>query len=434
MRDKRVNRGRANRGPQAAGQPPDEDTAAIYALMNEAEALYKAGFYRRAIKVCRKLAELDPTNAMPEEMIAGCKREIRKRRAVALVILTAVVVGILTFGAVYSYATRIQVRPEPGLLRLRERQAQAFALKAPMGYHTSLEYEWRLLDAQGRAVPGTERGTLSQHETTPWQCVYRPPHNLVRGADGCRPVIRRLVVTGSNAARRKVVQAGWTIEVSDVPLPPRIISVTPPTEDTLSIVAGDGSATFKVSAADGDGGSDLTYEWLLGAQLAHKGTEPSWTYRPPADAVPPGKTGREPSYDPPPTLTCRISNRFGEPLPVEATWKLRIVRSNAAPQLIALEPEIPSVLRIKEGQALKVTVKAYDPDENETLRYLWELDGAVLSRRAWCKLEFPHSTTEKGKDKELTLRLTVTDSCGAAIERSWTLLVLDAPAPLVPGD
>lgn len=413
--------------PAAAG---DERTAAIYALMGQAEALYKRKHYRQAMAVCAELAALDPTNAMPEQMADGCRRELRNRRAIAIGIILAVGLAAVAIVAVYSRLTQLRIRPLPGTLHLRERQAQLFQFQSSLGYHKTLEYRWSLLDPDGQPVPATEDGTLTQHDTTPWECTYLPPYSLVLGAAGGPPVTRRIVASGVNALGRETVHAEWTIEVADVPLGPRVVALRPRNDAPLSIVAGQGSCAFFVEASDGDGGPNLTYEWSAGKQVAQKGPEPTWTYRPPADALPAGKTGREVSYEPPLTVACRIANRAGDAPPQSVEWPIRLVRSNALPQLIAFEPELSELVRIKEGETRTVTVKAYDPDEAETLTYAWELDGAAVSRRPTCTLKFPHHTTDS--EKKLALRLTVTDSCGAAITRSWQVVVVDAPPPTSP--
>jgi len=408
----------------------DRSTTRIYDLIHEAEALYQSGHYREAIATCRRLAKLDPTNVMPEQMIEGCRREILKRRGMLLVLLVALAAAGLGVAFAYAFLVRISIRPAPGTLRLRELQSQSFAISSPIGRHRGLEYRWTLEDADGQPAPAHEQGTLSQHDSVPWDCWYTPPHSLVPGSNGGKPVVRRLVMSASDASHREVVHAEWVIQVFDTPQPPRVLAHSPRSDERLSVVAGGGERTFRVTAADGDGGAELTYEWLVGGTLVHTGPEPSWTYRPAADALPAGRTGRETPGDPPLGLTCRVTNRHGDPTPVSITWRLRLVRSNAPPQLIAFEPELAGLVLIKEGEERKVTARAYDPDEGESLSYAWDLDGAPRSRGPTCTLSFPHDVTDK--ERRFTLRLTVTDSCGASVERTWQIAVLDAPKPELP--
>jgi len=411
-------------------QPADQLAARIHSLMNQAEALYSSGHYREAIAACKELARLDPANAMPDEMIEGCQRRIRTRRATWLGVAIVAALAAAGVVAIYPHLTDIHAIPPPGPLQLAERQRQVFRLDSALGYHKGLEYRWELLDAGGHPVPPAEAGTLAQLEGVPWRCTYTPPHDLVLGAAGAGPATRRLRVVGRNASGRETLRAEWLIQVSDSPQRPRVAGCTPATDEPLALVAGGPGRTFRVSATDCDGGTNLTYEWLLGHKLLHKGHEPTFAYRAPADALPPGTTGRELPPPPPHTLTCRISNRAGEPLPVTVQWQFRVVRSNAAPQFIAFEPELPSLVRLEEGEQLRVTAKVYDPDENETLTYNWQLDGRTISRGPLCRLWFPYDTTDK--EKTFALRLAVADLCGATIERSWRILVVNAREPSVP--
>lgn len=424
------NRGKAPRQTDtlhgADADAAGDRTAAAYALMAEAERLYQRKRYRRAMAVCAQLAALDPKNAMPEQMIDGCRRELRKRKRIAIAAVSALAAIAGTLYLLHAQLVRLRIRPEPGTLLLSEGQTQTFQITSPLGYHKTLEYHWALLDGEGKPVPATEAGTLTRYDTTPWESAYFPPYSLVRG-DSPRPALRRITVSGSDARGRQMVRAEWLLEISNVPLPPRLLSASPSPDRQLSIVAGQGAATFRVEAADGDGGTDLVYEWLVGEAVAHKGTEPIWTYRPPADALPPGRTGREPDEDPGLTVTCRITNRSGMAQAISVAWPVRLVRSNAPPQLIAFEPELSDLIRIKEGEARSITVKAYDPDPGETLSYTWQLDSTVVSRRPTCTLTFPPETTER--EKRLTLRLTVADSCGATAVREWQVVVVDVPRP-----
>ncbi|MBM4037089.1 MAG: hypothetical protein FJ290_01130 [Planctomycetes bacterium] len=423
--------GKRTRLRAPAGPPADPQTATIYAMMAQADKLYKLGRYRRALAVCQELARFDPKNALPEQMIEGCRRELRTRRLVLISVLAALAAVGVAVALVYNHLSYIRPSPYPGTVRLRERQAQAFEFRSPLGYHKSLEYAWQLLDGDGKPVPPTEEGTLAPREGAPWARTYTPAYSLVRGDAGTQPVVRRIVAAGTSASGREALRAEWVVEVVNAPLAPRVLSISPPTDDPLAIVAGQGERTFRVEAADGDGAADLLYEWSVAGKAVHKGREPAWTYRPPADALPPGTTGREVPPAPPVPLVCQVSNRYGEPMPATVQWRLRFVRSNAPPQLISFEPEMSDLVRILEGERRSVTVTPYDPDDKaETLTYVWDCGGRVISRRPKCPLWFPHDFTDSERTVRLTL--TVTDPCGATATRSWQLHVVNALPPTSP--
>lgn len=406
----------------------DGQAVRIHALMAKAERLYYGKRYRQAINVCRKLAKLDPLNAMADQMVEGCERELHRRRAIVFGGLLALVLGglgvVLLFSGVPGLLS-ISIRPEPGLVKLAERGTQLFRFSSFFGRHTRLEYRWTLLDGDGKPVPPEEQGTLKLPDNQkPWECAYTPAYNLVRAADG-KPAVRRLVASGVAPSGREEFHAEWTLEVSNAPNPPRIVSTDPRAGGLVWLVAGAAPRIFRVEASDGDGGTDLTYTWRVAEQVVQQGTRPTWAYAPPADALPPGTTGRELQWDSPVAITCHVANRGGEPLPQVAEWSVRLVRSNAPPQLVAFEPETPDLMRIKEGEERKITAKVFDPDEPEVLTYAWELDGSPISRGPSCTLKFPHGITDG--ETRMTLKLAVSDACGARAERTWEIIIVDAP-------
>jgi len=430
---KKVKRRRPTQVQPSVTVPADDRTTEIYRLMGQAEELYRRKRYHQAITVCQWLAELDPSNMMPEQMVDGCRREILKRRAILISLILGVAIAAVGTVVAYYYLAAIRVQPAPGTLPLHERQTQAFLFRCPLRLQTRLEYTWKLLDEEGRPVSDDERLTLRPAEGKPWGAYYTPPYTLVRAASGGRPVPRRIVASGLGAAGREHVHAEWTIEVLDAPSPPTIFTVEPRPEVLMAIVAGTGERTFHVEATDGDSGTDLTYEWTVDKEVVQKGIVPRWTYRPPADALPEGKTGRGDYWAPPETIKCTVSNRFGGPLPVSVEWQVTLVRSNAPPQLIAFEPPLSDIFRINEGEERKITAKIYDPDEGDTrtATYNWELDGRTISRSSWCYLKFDPGTIDS--EKQLTLKLTVADICGASVARDWQVVVKALPKPAGPG-
>ena len=406
----------------------DEKAVRIHALMAQAERLYYGKRYRQAINVSRKLAKLDPANVMADQMVEGCERELHRRRVIVSVALLALLLAGLGLALLLSGLPEFlsnSIDPKPGPVKLAERGTQLFRFTSPFGRHTGLEYRWTLLDEAGEPVPPEEQGTLKLPDNQkPWECAYTPAYNLVRAADG-RPAVRRLVASGIAPSGREEFHAEWTIEVSNAPNAPRIVSTDPRAGGLVWLVAGAAPRIFRVDASDGDGGTELTYVWRVGEQAVQEGAKPTWAYAPPADALPPGTTGRELQWDSPVAITCHVANRGGEPLPQVAEWRVRLVRSNEPPQLVAFEPETPDLIRIKEGEERKIAAKVFDPDEPELLSYAWELDGSPISRGATCTLKFPHGITDG--EKRMTLKLAVSDACGARVERTWEIIVVDAP-------
>ncbi|TFG86048.1 MAG: hypothetical protein E4H17_04500, partial [Gemmatimonadales bacterium] len=121
---RKVKRRRPTEVQRDLAVPVDDRTTEIYYVMGQAEQLYGRKRYHQAIAVCQRLAELDPSNMMPEQMIDGCRREIRKRRAIYVSLVLGFAIAAVGTVVAYYSLTVIRVQPEPGTLRLRERQTQ----------------------------------------------------------------------------------------------------------------------------------------------------------------------------------------------------------------------------------------------------------------------------------------------------------------------
>jgi len=422
------------------GDPGAQDrTDRIYALVAKAERFYRQKRYRKALGICAKLEATDPANMTAEQMRDGCQRELRKRKAIALGLALGLALLALALLAISSrfLRARHRVEPPPGTLRIQERQTLTFRL----GSRADLEYVWELRDDKGTLVAERQKKEdFEQRPGAPWEWSYTPAYNLVKASNNGEPVKRRVRAYAFGPSGDVKHSAEWTIEVSNLPLPPTIVrsACDPPATlldpdgqhgDLLMVVAGTGTRTFRVEATDGDGGTDLLYEWLVNGRPVYQGTEPFWTYCPGADVLPADKTGRERNWDSLLRIACRVTNHYGDPRAESIEWNLRPVRSNRPPQLIAFDPELPAVCHFQEGEERRVTVTIYDPDEGDArlAKFNWELDRATISRGPSCPLKFGHDAADR--EKPHTLRLTVTDPSGARAERTWQILVTEAPSP-----
>jgi len=90
-------------------------------------------------------------------------------------------------------------------------------------------------------------------------------------------------------------------------------------------------------------------------------------------------------------------------------------------------PKMTSITTGTEHTITPTRPQAYNTRTNiRTLRHLgfqWHLDGDVISVTEACALVLPPQPD--GQTAEHILRLTVTDSCGARIERTWRVLHAD---------
>ncbi len=415
--------------PPTQGPSPDL-TDQIYRLVAEAEYHYASKRYKQALAVCARLEALDPGHMTAEQMRLACERQLRRRRTIwAMALLAVLTAGVVAF-LVVKRIKRIRLEPPPGVIRLLERESKAFRVLATFHGSSDREYTWLLLDEQGREVPQKEKTSLVVRNGSPWECTYTPPYNLVRAAEKKDTVTRTIVLVARDPRGNEVLRAQWKVVVRNVPSSPTILATSPPRDAKVAILVGKGERTFSIEAVDGDGGKDLTYEWFLGERSIIKDASPAWTYKPQPNELLGRPDFRADPFAPPQVVACRVANAFGKPLPVEVKWQVYLVAKNSPPQLVSFEPKLPAVFPIKEGERKKIVATVYDPDEGEPLSFQWEVDGEVVSRRSFCVLHFDHETTDD--EKLVTLRVVVSDVCGASAEQSWKVRVLNAAPPLMP--
>jgi len=292
--------------PGATPTPQErERSGRLHALMDRAVALYDARRYREALALADEVARLDPAAVLPDVLRYECRRALLKRRArrAAGLVAALIVLG----GGVFVYRQLARIRHEPSemTLDLAESQELRFRFTSGLGRHRTLEFTWALLDARGLPAPLHEQGSLTHGHNAPWTCTYVPIPGVVRGSSEEQPVTRRIVAIGADTGGGQVLRAEWIVRVADVPVPPKIVAMDPPAEHRIAVVPG-GARTFRVEAIDGDGGAELTYEWLAGSRAAVGGTGQTWTYRRDGEPAPGPRLERTRDKE---VVVCRIANR-----------------------------------------------------------------------------------------------------------------------------
>ena len=394
-----------------------ERSARLHALMERAVALYDGKRYREALALCDEVARLDPSAALPEIMRGECRRALLKRRARLAAVVAAVLVMAIGAVVVYRQLARIRRKPSEGTIHLAERDEQRFAFRSGLGAHKGIEFTWALLQTDGRPAPSAEQRWLKPEHNAPWACTYTPGASAVRASGGKPTATRRVVAIGADPAGGQVVRAEWILRVADVPTPPKILAVEPAPEHRTAIVPG-GARTFRVEAVDGDGGTELTFEWLAAGRAKAAGSGPAWTYRRPGK---PQQLGPRPGpTDDKQIVVCRLSNRFGKPFTQTLTWIVERVPSNVPPEIVAVEPDFRHTIRFEDDRPVRLEASAHDPDRDDELLFRWQLDGVIIAVTPTCTLRPPNDPPAANKVHRL--RLTVADICGAADERTWTLV------------
>ena len=400
----------------------DERSETIAALIAKAEELYEQRRYHEAIALCKGLLARGHMVAVMTMILEGCEGAVRRRRIVRAT--AALLLVLLSAGGyfLFKYLALVRIEPRAAVVQLLERQSQGFSIRTGLGRHRQLDYTWSLLDADGKPVPGPEQSCLRPGEREAWTCVYRPGDDVVKASMGDRPLKRFVTLSGVDSSGREILSAQWEADVHNVPRPPEIrtLSTEPSRSELISIASGQ-TREFHADAVDGDGGSDLAYEWLTAENGKPVATGPTWAYRPDYPALALARPGLKPGAPILHPVLCRVSNAHGDPLTETVKWSVRVVASNRPPQVLEIRPEVLSGTRVKEGVPLELTAYVHDPDSDDPLKLAWQLDGRVKSTTATCKLFFPPHTTEKLR--EMRLVFTVTDSCGAKADRSWRLVL-----------
>jgi hypothetical protein len=397
--------------------PPEAEGVDIGALMAQAEVLYERRLYRKAIVACDRLDALGYGGGIVAMMREGCRQALWRRRVLRISLGVSAAVVLALAALLYVPFTRVYVEPAGGIVRIAERESQRFQVTRPFGRHRKLEYAWTLLDADGRAIATDEQAALKPASGAPWACTYTPPLKVARAADGQHPVLRGVRVQGLDGRGHILVTAEWSVEVTNVEMPPTIVETLPPKTEILVIAPG-GSRSFRVQALDGDAGHDLAFEWLVDGLSLHRGTEPEWTYTP-GPRVQPGERIRQ-------QVVCRLANRHGKPFPRECAWDVQLVGSNAPPQIVKVTPALRPYHRLREGEELRLAAVVFDPDKEkgDLIRFRWEVGDDTISRSKACTLYFPRDTTVT--ETEVALRLTITDLCGATDTLTWPLVIVNA--------
>jgi hypothetical protein len=304
----------AQQSSHAAGTD-DEAAARIHAQMVRANQLFKQKRYREARKAARRLAELDPDAFMPEQIIEACNRELGRRRSIflALIVGLGVVAGTLVVLHHYLVGLRLSCTPKAGTVRLAEGESRQFAVRSALGRHRDLEYQWSLLGADAQPVRGPERSALQPDPNAPWTASYSPAYSIASSHPGGSTARRTVIVRAADASGRTVETFRWTLEVSNVARPPAILGTQPVSRVPVTLEPGQ-TLDFQIEAVDGDGGAEVAYQWFLDDRLQTEADGPTWTYEAPPKLDSPAAVLR--------VVSCRVSNRYGEPLAQNAEWRV----------------------------------------------------------------------------------------------------------------
>ncbi|MBN1968562.1 MAG: PKD domain-containing protein [Candidatus Delongbacteria bacterium] len=199
------------------------------------------------------------------------------------------------------------------------------------------------------------------------------------------------------------------IDVVDVDRP--IVFNTEPAQGALLNCYEGEVLNFSVDAYDPDG-NDIWYEWKVNGQ--HISSSSSMVIQTGYLETDPFHSG---NYSV--SLTMGELNSDNS---IYITWQLAILDVNRDPIITTISPE-PGSVNIDENEGIVFYCDAYDPDL-ETITYLYELDGAIVSQNSVYNF-----LTNYNSEGSYNLKLFIGDGVNI-VENEWLIEVSDVDAPI----
>ncbi len=279
------------------------------------------------------------------------------------------------------------VFPSAPTVEMTAGQEQRFSLEAiDPDTDDHLTYAWSL--------DGTEVAHSQSWAFTPAPTATKSVHSIV-------------VAISDKAGR--ILEQQWTVAVAPVSLPPPQIARATPTGKELTVAEG-AKLAFAVEAASVQP-EPLQYVWLLDGQTRARG--PRWTYQPGFD-----EGGTQPKV-----VTVRVSDR--EQHTIEQTWRLSVQDVNRAPIFTTVSPAARTLTLSPETEQ-SFSIQATDPDQNDTLLFVWSLDGREVARGQNWRFRAPPTFS---MNQPHQVQIEVADSRGLQSRVTWNIMVTQPALP-----
>jgi hypothetical protein len=193
------------------------------------------------------------------------------------------------------------------------------------------------------------------------------------------------------------------------PSPPLRVTPIPDAGTPITIAEG-GSQLFELKV-EGSVSAPLRYVWFLDDVVQAEG--PAWFYGPDFRAA----------DERPKEVKVVVSDAGARS--AEIRWRVQVVDTNRSPRILAAMPTMQA-LTLKPGETVRFAVQGEDPDSDDSLDYLWSLDGAQIAEgERW---EFKGGTSGARHRVEVA----VVDRAGLSEGRSWDIAVEAPPLPPLP--
>ncbi|MDQ3774313.1 MAG: hypothetical protein M3461_08105, partial [Pseudomonadota bacterium] len=201
--------------------------------------------------------------------------------------------------------------------------------------------------------------------------------------------------------------------VEPAPPAPEPLRFTPNPDAGAPIALAEGaSQTFAIDV-QGAVSRPLRYTWFLDDApqgTGRQGDGPTWSYTPDFDAA-----GLK---------EIKVVVSDADAVKAEIRWRVKVLDTNRPPRLVAAMPTTQT-LTVKSGETVRFSVQAEDPDRDDALAYVWNVDGARMAEGERFDLK-PDTPGARQR-----VEVAIVDRAGLSERRSWEIAV-EAPLPLPP--
>jgi len=203
--------------------------------------------------------------------------------------------------------------------------------------------------------------------------------------------------------------------VEPTPPAPEPLRLTPNPDAGAPIALAEGaSQTFAIDV-QGEVSRPLRYTWFLDDApqgTARQGEEATWAYTPDFDAA--GERLKE----------IKVVVSDADAVKAEIRWRVKVLDTNRPPHLVAAMPTTQT-LTVKPGETVRFSVQGEDPDRDDALAYVWNVDGAPMAKGERFEIK---SGTPGARQR---VEVAAIDRAGLSERRSWEVAV-EAPPSLPP--
>ncbi|MGQ0594944.1 MAG: protein kinase domain-containing protein [Gammaproteobacteria bacterium] len=203
--------------------------------------------------------------------------------------------------------------------------------------------------------------------------------------------------------------------VSPTPPLPEPLRLRPRPDGGAPIALAEGaSQTFAIDV-QGTVSRPLRYAWFLDdvpQGTGRQGEGPTWSYAPDFDTA--GERLKE----------IKVVVSDAEAAQAEMRWRVEVVDTNRPPHLRVAMPTTET-LTVKSRETVRFSVQGEDPDRDDTLAYVWNVDGARMGEGERFELK---SGTPGARQR---VEVAVIDRAGLSERRRWEIAV-EAPPSLPP--